>query len=248
MGRGAYQLLAPVVAPHGSIAPRGELQVAVGAEVDEGIGPELTLHIQIRCEIGVRRCHIDAVDEAEVIVAQGWTRLQEEQHVAIAHGRHGDAVGWRAVASCHLSILSSRNHLPGPLLVDVACRPQRMVGRLMDVVGKGIDRRGESVQTVALLTKSEQEVIHRRDDLHAAGQQGVLPRTAEIAYGDVFITVGLGTQRQVAADVVGQCLTAFHFCRIAVVALGIGVLCADAVRRHAAVYLRNDDTGILRAA
>ena len=105
MRDGAYELLTPVLAAHTGIAARGVLQVAVGAEVYQGIGLEALLHVKIRCQIAMRRSHVDTVYQPEVVVAQGGTGLREKQHVAIAQAGHGQAVatgqqtaGSRAIA------------------------------------------------------------------------------------------------------------------------------------------------------
>ena len=59
----------------------------------------------------MRRWHLHAMHEFEVIVAQGWTRLGEQQYVAISQTGHGNAVtpgkevaGGLAILVCHFCI------------------------------------------------------------------------------------------------------------------------------------------------
>ena len=61
MGRGTNELQAPVLTAHAGIASWGILQVAMGAEMDDGIGLESALHIEIGSQIAVWRCHLHAM-------------------------------------------------------------------------------------------------------------------------------------------------------------------------------------------
>ena len=66
-----------------------------------------------------------------------------------------------------------------------------MVGSLMDRAGKGIERRRKPAHVVTLVTESLQEVVHRWNHLHTAGQQRIVTGTTEITDGDALLTVWL---------------------------------------------------------
>ena len=124
MRRRSYQLAAPVLLPHSGVAPWRELQVPVCPEMDERIGHETFLHIQVRSQVAVWRRHFHTMHELEVIVAQRRTWLREQQHVAIPQAGHGDAVavgeeaaGSLSVTCCHLGIFLRCKHLLGPFLI-----------------------------------------------------------------------------------------------------------------------------------
>ena len=192
------------------------------------------------------RRNLCAVLKAEVVVAHHGTGLQEQQDIAVARGGNGDVGNRCAVEVVHLGKLCLWNQLGRPLAVLVNVNHQRVVAGLTDGAGKGVERRWQSAHVVALVAKPPQQVVHRRYHLHAAGQQRVVAGTSEVADGYALLAIGLRAQRQVAADVVGKSPTALYLCRIAVVALGICVLRANAIRRHAAVNLGNDDAGVFR--
>ena len=217
------------------------------------------------------RRYVHPVHQLEVVVAQGGARLWEQQHIAIAYAGHGHAVAPRqqtawclAVVALHLLVFLLRHHLGGPCLILFLGEPQRMALAHVRLLcppciraqhnalglylsGKSLERRRQPVHVVAFGTQSFQEVIHRWYHLHAAGQQGILSRALEVADGDAFLLVPLGAKGHVPLHVVHQCPAALHLGSTPVIPLGVFVLCADAVGRHAAVNLGNHDARVLRS-
>ena len=117
----------------------------------------------------------------------------------------------------------------------------------LDLTGESIERGRQSADVVAIGLQPAQEVVHRRDDLHAAGQQRILARPFEVCDGYSLLAVGLRAQTQVAVDVFDKRLATLHLGRPHVIAAPVRVLRADAEGCHAPVYFRNDDARVLRS-
>ena len=113
---------------------------------------------------------------------------------------------------------------------------------------KGFEAAWQARDVVSLLAKTEKEVVHRGDDLHAACQQGIFARTLEIADGNALVLVGFCAQREITACVVDKHLATFHLGSMFEETFLVLVLCADAEGRYAAINLWNDNACVLRTA
>ena len=147
-------------------------------EMDEGIGPETFLRIQVRCQVTVGWRHFHTMHEFEVIVAQCRTGLREQEYVAIPQAGYGDAVAvceetaWcLSIMSLHICIFLWCKHLLGPSLILSLGQPDRMPFThvlLLRALGirteyqsfslhltrKGIETFGQTRHVVPLLAKT----------------------------------------------------------------------------------------------
>ena len=78
----ADQHVRPVVAGKRHLLPRGEFEAAVGAEVHHRVRLEAVAQVEVGRDIGVRRGHLDAVDELVLVAALAGKRLRHQDHVA----------------------------------------------------------------------------------------------------------------------------------------------------------------------
>ena len=82
MRKVAHKSVAPVLTAQGHLLARSEFKAPVRPEMNESIRLESVLGPQIRCNIGMRRCGIGAMDYLEIIVAHPGRKLRKQHHIA----------------------------------------------------------------------------------------------------------------------------------------------------------------------
>ena len=212
--------------------------------------------------------HLHAMNQLKLIIAKGRTRLREEQHIAITHTRHSDAVATaQQVARCitiafhHLLVFLWQQGLMYPLLIRFLIYPHwmRLIHEALlcsfgivaqhqaiclDALLESLQCSRQSVHVITFSAQAFQEVVERRYHLHATGEKGILSRILEVADGDAFLAVGHTTQRHVFLQVCEESLYALWLYGISEITLCIWILCGEGVRSHASVYFWDDHTGI----
>ena len=214
VGNHTYQAVAPVIAVECHLLARSIFQRAVGTEVDECVGTEAVACPEIGGHIGVGRCLVGAVDYLEGIASLASHHLWDERHVAKLQSCHGELAvcgrhilaGEVAIELAHLlhlhlgeCLLTPCLKLTGSNQSRVSCLHELGVSSLCIGTEHGslcLDHLcqfrcigGQIAHVVALAFQTNQEVVERRNHLHARGCEGVLTGTLEVEDGDVLVAV-----------------------------------------------------------
>ena len=95
----ADQHVRPVVTRQRDLLPRGEFEAAVGAEVHHRVRLETVAQVEVSRDIGVRRGHLDAVDEFVLVAPFAGEGLRHQDDVAELNPADGHIALRRAEGS-----------------------------------------------------------------------------------------------------------------------------------------------------
>ncbi len=165
-----HQLIWPIIAAERHLLARGVFQGTVGSEMDERIGMETLLYPLVCGNVSFRRILVGAMDELESIISLAWQWLRQQ----------GDIAELQA------------NYL-GIILLAIGIRLEHrtiLLNQSSQLSGTG----RHLAHVVAFVLQSNQEIVERRNHLHARCGQGILTWSLEIDDGDALVAVLLGFQ------------------------------------------------------
>ena len=218
------QTVRPVVVAQGCLLARRELEAAVGAEMDNGIGMEAEPCPKICGDVGVRRCTLRAVHDFEGVAAKSGHGLRHQHHIAELQPRHcqlfagvhifsrkipilGDNFGISVVTQGFFNpgeILLPCDHFRIPLLHKTFKGTLRVASEntplplqhFAERIGGCRQRAG----VIAFITQQQQQAVQGWHHLHAGGCQGVLPRPLVIEDHHPLLAFRLSFQSDITVD------------------------------------------------